>query len=151
MQQRRQVGEKWLLGFCLGFVLAVNHIILGSASIHEYRNDAFTNLSNAFFFHGGGEGIYASQRKSSGKTNKGKSFIRYFFCLIDFVVHLFDLQGSIHWVGLGGAWHNSSLITEIYVSNRWELSSKVRIFPLFLAWVLLINCVARRFNRKGSK
>ena len=76
MQQRTRSAGKWLLGFYLGFVLAINSIIYAGASIHEYRNAAFTPQSNGFFFHGGSEGLYASHPKSEGKTNKGKSFIR---------------------------------------------------------------------------
>lgn len=59
-------------------------------SIHEYRNEGFipqSNDSNAFFFHGGSEGLYASKlhhsssiSQDTGNNNnpslKGKSFIR---------------------------------------------------------------------------
>jgi len=47
-------------------------------SIHEYRNEAFTPKTNAFFFHGGSEGLYASKAPpdSSATTQSGKSFIR---------------------------------------------------------------------------
>ncbi|KAI4355987.1 hypothetical protein L6164_000041 [Bauhinia variegata] len=53
-----------------------------NASIHEYRNETFTHKSNAFFFHGGSEGLYASKIRDSGvaineKPLKGKSFIRF--------------------------------------------------------------------------
>ena len=55
-------------------------------SIHEYRNEAFTTKSNAFFFHGGSEGLYASKASrhpdSSALSQSGKSFIRFFFFLI---------------------------------------------------------------------
>lgn len=51
-----------------------------SGSIHEYRNEVFTRQSNAFFFHGGSEGLYASKQvdspDSDNKSLKGKSFIR---------------------------------------------------------------------------
>ncbi|KAJ6369293.1 hypothetical protein OIU78_001622 [Salix suchowensis] len=50
-------------------------------SIHEYRNEAFTTKSNAFFFHGGSEGLYASKASrhldSSASSQSGKSFIRF--------------------------------------------------------------------------
>ncbi|XP_061966217.1 uncharacterized protein LOC133690075 isoform X2 [Populus nigra] len=48
-------------------------------SIHEYRNEAFTPKTNAFFFHGGSEGLYASKAPpdSSATTQSGKSFIRF--------------------------------------------------------------------------
>lgn len=58
-------------------MLAFNSIIYAGASIHEYRNEPFTTQSDSFFFHGGSEGLYASQPKSKDKTNKGKSFIRF--------------------------------------------------------------------------
>ncbi|KAI4353557.1 hypothetical protein L6164_002496 [Bauhinia variegata] len=53
-----------------------------NASIHEYRNEAFTHKSNAFFFHGGSEGLHASKVRDSAlsaqeKPLKGKSFIRF--------------------------------------------------------------------------
>ncbi|XP_022721882.1 transmembrane protein 87B-like [Durio zibethinus] len=55
------------------------------ASIHEYRMEAFTPKSDAFFFHGGSEGLYASKlhetsTASSSETKpsfKGKSIIRF--------------------------------------------------------------------------
>ncbi|XP_030930744.1 uncharacterized membrane protein YHL071W-like [Quercus lobata] len=59
-------------------------------SIHEYRNEGFipqSNDSNAFFFHGGSEGLYASKllhssiSQETGNNNnptlKGKFFIRF--------------------------------------------------------------------------
>ncbi|KAM5560685.1 hypothetical protein ABKV19_021714 [Rosa sericea] len=64
--------------FIVGLILIINGC---SASIHEYRNEAFTPQSNAFFFHGGSEGLYASKvvdSSSSSDTHvKGKSFIRF--------------------------------------------------------------------------
>ncbi|KAH9673385.1 Lung seven transmembrane receptor family protein [Citrus sinensis] len=54
-----------------------------SGSIHEYKNEAFYPKSNAFFFHGGSEGLYASKllhspdASSPDKPLKGKSFIRF--------------------------------------------------------------------------
>ncbi|XP_062003817.1 uncharacterized protein LOC133721266 [Rosa rugosa] len=78
-------GEKGsALGlFIVGLILIINGC---NASIHEYRNEAFTPQSNAFFFHGGSEGLYASKvvdsssssSSSSSDTHvKGKSFIRF--------------------------------------------------------------------------
>lgn len=60
-------------------------------SIHEYRNEAFTTKSNAFFFHGGSEGLYASKASrhldSSASSQSGKSFIRFLsFFLFNFLV-----------------------------------------------------------------
>ncbi|XP_022761395.1 transmembrane protein 87B-like [Durio zibethinus] len=53
------------------------------ASIHEYRMEAFSPKSDAFFFHGGSEGLYASklhEPTSPSETKqsfKGKSIISF--------------------------------------------------------------------------
>lgn len=50
-----------------------------SSSIHEYKDEQFIPKSNAFFFHGGTEGLYApksSPNASPDKPLEGKSFIR---------------------------------------------------------------------------
>ncbi|KAL7194884.1 hypothetical protein ACSBR1_035157 [Camellia fascicularis] len=62
-------GIRDWLGFIIGFVYICESISQVSASIHEYKNEPFTVRSNAFFFHGGSEGLYAS--------NEGMSFIRF--------------------------------------------------------------------------
>lgn len=76
-------GKGWL-GFIVGFVAYVivwsdYSISLASASVHDYGNQPFTTQSNAFFFHGGSEGLYASKlhQSSPDKPYKGHSFIRY--------------------------------------------------------------------------
>jgi len=43
------------------------------ASIHEYAGGGFAPRANSFFFHGGSEGLYASDPSS----NSSASFIRY--------------------------------------------------------------------------
>ncbi|KAL2541855.1 Lung seven transmembrane receptor family protein [Abeliophyllum distichum] len=57
-----------------------------TASIHEYKNQAFIPRFNSFFFHGGSEGLYASKIAETPKTSlnddtnkplNGKSFIRF--------------------------------------------------------------------------
>lgn len=70
------------LGFSLGFLICI--IISSSlitnvrASIHDYRSEAFIRKTNAFFFHGGSEGLYATKvHDSPGKSQIGKSFIRF--------------------------------------------------------------------------
>ena len=69
----------------LGFILwcFCNWCIVPSkASIHEYKSETFIPQSNAYFFHGGSEGLYASKVHdspnglSTDKPLKGKSFIR---------------------------------------------------------------------------
>ncbi|KAL8552360.1 hypothetical protein ACS0TY_001162 [Phlomoides rotata] len=56
------------------------------ASIHEYKNEAFTPRFNSYFFHGGSEGLYASKildppktapNDDNSKPLNGKSFIRF--------------------------------------------------------------------------
>ncbi|KAI3677773.1 hypothetical protein L6452_37043 [Arctium lappa] len=78
-----------LLGFLLGLLYLCDHSIVPiRASIHEYQNELFTPQLNAFLFHGGSEGIFASKlhhdqdNQSSllspgNKPLEGKSFIRF--------------------------------------------------------------------------
>ncbi|GMI73230.1 hypothetical protein HRI_000992300 [Hibiscus trionum] len=47
------------------------------ASIHEYQNQSFFRRSNSFFFHGGSEGLYASNLHLEENHLNGKSFIRF--------------------------------------------------------------------------
>ncbi|KAL5550587.1 hypothetical protein UlMin_000763 [Ulmus minor] len=68
----------------LVFLTLTNCFIFHSqASIHDYRRESFTPQSNALFFHGGSEGLYASKvhdsanGSSTDKPLKGKSFIRF--------------------------------------------------------------------------
>ncbi|KAF8397106.1 hypothetical protein HHK36_016013 [Tetracentron sinense] len=81
MDSRSFVSDVNRLGFCLGFLFLCNIIIHAGASIHEYRNEAFTPQFNSFFFHGGSEGLYASkvhdEATSEEKSYNGKSFIRF--------------------------------------------------------------------------
>ncbi|GMH10046.1 hypothetical protein Nepgr_011887 [Nepenthes gracilis] len=81
MQQRNCLPDKLWLGFLLGFVFVFNSIDHVLASIHEYRHESFISRSNAFFFHGGSEGLYASkvqdEAASTDSPNKGRSFIRF--------------------------------------------------------------------------
>lgn len=76
------------LGLLIPLILCIiiintSSIIKVSASIHEYKNEAFTPKTNAFFFHGGSEGLYASKvhdsaaAASSDQPLRGRSFIRY--------------------------------------------------------------------------
>ncbi|XP_039173029.1 uncharacterized protein LOC104453960 [Eucalyptus grandis] len=69
-------------------VAALVSITAIDASVHDYFNEAFTSRSNAFFFHGGSEGLRAPRSAippSSSMTSspnittgpKGKSFISY--------------------------------------------------------------------------
>lgn len=55
-----------------------------NASVHEYHNEGFIHRSNSYFFHGGSEGLYASNVRidadkptsNEDKPINGKSFIR---------------------------------------------------------------------------
>ncbi|XP_071738428.1 uncharacterized protein [Rutidosis leptorrhynchoides] len=77
-----------ILGFILLLLCVCNNSI--EASIHEYRNDHFAPQLNAFLFHGGSEGLFASKPNTdtnnhssstseinSNKPLEGKSFIRF--------------------------------------------------------------------------
>ncbi|KAL6533001.1 hypothetical protein OROMI_027113 [Orobanche minor] len=72
-----------VLFLSLMFLVIVNSV---SASIHEYKNEAFIPRFNSYFLHGGSEGLYASKiidppkNTASDDNNKplnGKSFIRF--------------------------------------------------------------------------
>ncbi|MFS7976595.1 putative transmembrane protein GPR107/GPR108 [Helianthus anomalus] len=82
-------GDQLLLGFTLAFFYLIAPI---GASIHEYRNEYFTPQLNAFLFHGGSEGLFASKHHEDHHDNNsnitsltspelkplaGKSFIRF--------------------------------------------------------------------------
>lgn len=76
-------GKGWL-GFIAGIVAYVivwseYSISLATASVHDYGNQPFTPQLDAFFFHGGSEGLYASKlhQSSPDKPYKGHSFIRF--------------------------------------------------------------------------
>lgn len=85
MEEERESPAKIRLGFKLGltFFFIINAIHQVDGSIHDYRNENFIPQSNAFFFHGGSEGLYASKlsdhssSSSSENTYKGRSFIRF--------------------------------------------------------------------------
>ncbi|CAA7406179.1 unnamed protein product [Spirodela intermedia] len=66
-----------LLRFALGFVLLCSSAMPVLASIHEYSKQAFAPRSNSYFFHGGSEGLYASEVQGSTVSNEGKSFIKF--------------------------------------------------------------------------
>jgi hypothetical protein len=58
----------------LALALAIALAARGAdASIHDYSGGGFAPRANSFFFHGGSEGLYASDPSSNSST----SFIRY--------------------------------------------------------------------------
>ena len=62
------------LSLALGLSLFALFAARGAdASIHEYAGGGFAPRANSFFFHGGSEGLYASDPSS----NSSASFIRY--------------------------------------------------------------------------
>ncbi|KDP21862.1 hypothetical protein JCGZ_00649 [Jatropha curcas] len=76
--------NRYLIRFLIGLMLLLLSCTIkeASASIHEYNDEAFIPRSNAFFFHGGSEGLYASKVHDSSSTSpdkpfQGKSFIRF--------------------------------------------------------------------------
>jgi hypothetical protein len=71
---RRSNGASALaLALALAVLLADLAARGADASIHEYAGGGFTPRANSFFFHGGSEGLYASDASS----NSSASFIRY--------------------------------------------------------------------------
>lgn len=93
-------GKRSLLGFIFGviFIICNECIIQCNASIHEYRNEAFSPQSNAFFFHGGSEGLYASKVHGSADSSstdnhhlKGKSFIRSLIYILPFILSVLQI------------------------------------------------------------
>jgi hypothetical protein len=69
----------WRPGGVPALTLAVSLAALAAwgadASIHDYAGGGFAPRANSFFFHGGSEGLYASDPSS----NSSASFIRYAF------------------------------------------------------------------------
>jgi hypothetical protein len=77
------------LGFLIALICIISNssvfVVQVSGSIHDYKNEGFIRQSEAFFFHGGSEGLYASKlhhssmSQDTNKPLKGKSFIRFLF------------------------------------------------------------------------
>ncbi|KAM7467899.1 hypothetical protein LguiB_015461 [Lonicera macranthoides] len=72
-------GKGEWLGFIVGVIVYIllwnSSIIQTSASIHVYKNEAFTPRSNSFFFHGGSEGLYSLHHSKTSSSSS--SFIRF--------------------------------------------------------------------------
>lgn len=68
--------DRLSLGLFLGFVVLLSCPMLSLGSIHEYKNGAFIPRSNSFFFHGGSEGLHASEASINSSSSDGKSFIQ---------------------------------------------------------------------------
>lgn len=66
----RRGARSGLALLALAFALAARG---ADASIHEYSGGGFAPRANSFFFHGGSEGLYASESSS----NSSNSFIRF--------------------------------------------------------------------------
>ena len=60
--------------------LLVASAIVANGSVHEYKGERFASKGNAFFVHGGSEGIYYSSSSSdlndSAIPSNGESFIK---------------------------------------------------------------------------
>ncbi|XP_051180789.1 uncharacterized protein [Lolium perenne] len=69
MRQPRRGGLA-VLALAIAIALAARG---ADASIHDYSGGAFAPRANSFFFHGGSEGLYASDPSSNSTT----SFIRF--------------------------------------------------------------------------
>ena len=70
MRPPRRAALSLALGLSLAALLAARG---ADASVHEYAGGGFAPRTNSFFFHGGSEGLYASDPSS----NSSASFIRY--------------------------------------------------------------------------
>lgn len=87
---RRELFD--LIAFSNGYIriifglafLSSSSISQLAASIHQYQNESFIHRSNSFFFHGGSEGLYASNfhppssnfTDYADKSLHGMTFIR---------------------------------------------------------------------------
>ncbi|RLN42619.1 transmembrane protein 87A [Panicum miliaceum] len=70
MRPPRRAALALALGLSLVALLAARGTV---ASVHEYAGGGFAPRANSFFFHGGSEGLYASDPSS----NSSASFIRF--------------------------------------------------------------------------
>ncbi|PAN49802.1 hypothetical protein GQ55_9G486400 [Panicum hallii var. hallii] len=70
MRPPRRAALSLALGLSLVALLAARG---ADASVHEYAGGGFAPRANSFFFHGGSEGLYASDPSS----NSSASFIRF--------------------------------------------------------------------------
>ncbi|XP_078435828.1 lung seven transmembrane receptor family protein [Wolffia australiana] len=77
MRRRDFVDSDRLLRSILGVLLLWSYAVPADASIHEYSKQAFAPRSNSYFFHGGSEGLYASELRAGAPPNEGKSFIKF--------------------------------------------------------------------------
>ncbi|GER50876.1 lung seven transmembrane receptor family protein [Striga asiatica] len=123
-----------------------------SASIHEYKNEAFTRRFNSYFFHGGSEGLYASNiidppktpaNDDSNKPLNGKSFIRVLFV---------GLLGD--YLGVQCAWVFGlvfSMNVSYTDSNFLLLLKNVHFFWLFRVVALFESITFRRPKEVASK
>ncbi|KAG0453404.1 hypothetical protein HPP92_024708 [Vanilla planifolia] len=78
MANRRVVSLPDLIYITLFLGLLLFSFPLPSlASIHEYNDEVFIPRSNSFFFHGGSEGLYASETTFNSTSSDRKSSIRF--------------------------------------------------------------------------
>lgn len=78
-EERLMKMENLGLGFwVIVFFLLGSLINAADGSIHEYKNEGFTKIANARYFHGGNEVLYASEFLDVHASSplEGKSFIR---------------------------------------------------------------------------
>ncbi|KAI0520013.1 hypothetical protein KFK09_007478 [Dendrobium nobile] len=69
--------DRIFFGFFVGFFVLFSCPLHSLGSIHEYKNGAFIPRSNSFFFHGGSEGLYASEASINSSSSDRKSFIQF--------------------------------------------------------------------------
>ncbi|TVU47176.1 hypothetical protein EJB05_06764 [Eragrostis curvula] len=73
MRRPQRAGGGGAPALALAIALAALAARGADASIHEYAGGGFSPRANSFFFHGGSEGLYASDPSS----NSSASFIRF--------------------------------------------------------------------------
>lgn len=141
MEVRESRGVRPRLGFfvAVALVCLCGPIATVDASVHDYFSEAFASRSNAFFFHGGSEGLRAPRSAIAPPTAnnvtaspKGKSFIRYKFFIFcsgpdsgrsDF--------GCLRVVALGVCWCRHGKSLNFLDSIRSVLSTKHRKLPTY--------------------
>ncbi|PKA58599.1 hypothetical protein AXF42_Ash008886 [Apostasia shenzhenica] len=125
-------------GFSLGFFLFLSSLVNALASIHEYKNESFIRRSNSFFFHGGSEGLYASEASVNSSSSEGKSFIQF----ESIVFRRTKESASKH--------HNMQAITGLVEAIIVEIQDRGKIGGAFLNSEH-ICCTLELYNEKYCK
>nr|KYP76664.1 Transmembrane protein 87B [Cajanus cajan] len=111
-----------------------------NASIHDYSNEAFTHRSDAFFFHGGSEALFA---KSFIRRNLAKlELYRKFTNTLAVSVLL-----SIAWIGFELYFNATDPLSEL-----WQIAWIIPAFWSLLSYaLLLVICVLWAPSRNPTR